>query len=200
MNKGESYLSTIPPAPASRSAAAVANLSLLRASIATPASKRPCHPWPAARRIVHAPAAWFAKTFSIPPKQFYGVASASSKYKHMPGERLLMENRLHLRTQSRKASPHIGHTSHNPDLGARAQLDHLPKLSRIACNTDRSAPRSTLTVARPGSSMWIAPLDAAGSWPTISCRSLRTSELATAITTGNSDDDRSPASTSRPSR
>lgn len=82
---------------------------------------------------------------------------------------------------------HVGHASTDPDPRSCREVDRLRMLSRIDRNSAASAPLSTLVSAWPRSSMWIAPLDAAGSRLTIFCRSLRTSELATAITTGNSD-------------
>ena len=72
------------------------------------------------------------QTFAIPPKQFYGVASASTKDENMSGERLLMQYRLYLRTQAGKPSAHICNTGGNPYLRSRAQLDRGRKLSR-AC-------------------------------------------------------------------
>jgi hypothetical protein len=71
----------------------------------------------------------------------------------MSGERLLLENDLHLRTQTVEATPHVGHTGGDPDPGSGAQFDHLRKLSRIDLNSAGSAPLSTLIMARPGNSM-----------------------------------------------
>jgi len=75
----------------------------------------------------------------------------------MPGERLLLENGLHLRTQTIETTPHVGHAGGDPNPGSRAQFDHLRKLSRIDLNNAGSAPLSTLINALPGNSMWIAP-------------------------------------------
>jgi len=83
-------------------------------------------------------------------------------------KRLLLEYHLHLRTQPRKASPHIGHARRDPDARPCPQLDHLRRLSsagfpckrsllarvvRIACSAARSAPCSTVIATRPGNSM-----------------------------------------------
>jgi hypothetical protein len=71
----------------------------------------------------------------------------------MPGERLLLENGLHLRTQTIEATPHVGHAGRKPDPRPGAKFDHLRKISRIERNSAGSAPPSTLINARPGNSM-----------------------------------------------
>ena len=98
-----------------------------------------------------------AQAISVPPKKFYDVASAPAKHEHMPGEWLLMQYVLYLRTQSIKAATQIRHSCRNPDLRSRRKLDHLRRLSRIERTRDGSAPRSTLINARPGSSMLTMP-------------------------------------------
>ncbi len=65
---------------------------------------------------------------------------------------------LHLRTQAVETAAQVRHSCCNPDLGSNRKLDHLRRLSRIERTRDESAPLSTLIVARPGSSMWIAPV------------------------------------------
>ena len=105
------------------------------------------------------------RTVAVPPKKFYDVASSSTKYKDMPGERLFVQYVLHLRTQSIKTATQICHARCNPDLGPNRKLDHLRRLSRIDRTREGSAPLSTLIIARPGSSTWIAPPAGAGTSP-----------------------------------
>jgi len=59
------------------------------------------------------------------------------------------------------AAAHIGHASCNPYLGSWRKFDHLHKLSRMHRSSVASAPCSTLIVALPGNSIWIAPAAAA---------------------------------------
>src|SRR5208337_3892112 len=44
---------------------------------------------------------------SIEPKKLYDVTSPPAKNEHVTGEWLLLQNRLHLRTQTIKATAHI---------------------------------------------------------------------------------------------
>jgi len=93
------------------------------------------------------------QTVFIGPQNLDRVASAPAKNKDVSREWLLLEDHLHLRTQPRKAAPHIGHARRDPYACSCTQLDHRRKLSRIACSAARSAPCSTVIVARPGNSM-----------------------------------------------
>ena len=81
------------------------------------------------------------------------IAAASPKNKDVSREWLLVEHRLHLRAQPVEVAAHIRHASSKPDPRARAEFDHLRKLSRIKCNIVASAPLSTLIAAIPGNSM-----------------------------------------------
>src|ERR1700756_3651569 len=75
------------------------------------------------------------ETVAIPPQQLDGVASASAKHEHMSGERLLMQNVLHLRTQPIKSAAQVRHSGCNPDLGPDRKLDHWRRLSsRVRSN------------------------------------------------------------------
>ena len=47
----------------------------------------------------------------------------------------------------------IRYARRKPDPRSRAQFDHRLRLSRMVRSNARSAPRSTLIVARPGNSM-----------------------------------------------
>src|ERR1700679_811100 len=98
---------------------------------------------------------------TIEPKNLHDVATASSENEDMTGERLLVENCLHLRAQTVETTTQVGHAGCKPDLGPCAQFNHLRRLSRIARSNTGSAPHSTLIIARPGNSMWIEP-DVAG--------------------------------------
>ena len=77
-----------------------------------------------------------AQAVAIEPEKLDHVASAPAKDKDMAGERLLLQHRLHLRTQAIETTPHIRHAGGNPDLRSRAKLDHLRKLSRIERNNE----------------------------------------------------------------
>jgi phage portal protein BeeE len=46
------------------------------------------------------------------------------KYEDMSGEWLLLENGLHLRTQTIEATPHVGHAGRKPDPRPGAKFDH----------------------------------------------------------------------------
>src|ERR1700738_3106157 len=112
----------------------------------------------------------------------------------MPGEGLLFEHSLHLRTQALKATAHVGHTCGNPDPCSCTQFDHWRRLCTIDRNKEPTAPFSTLIVARPGNSMWIAPVGAAGSGHTGADNATPASKLVAETTTGNNDVADSPAS------
>ena len=56
-----------------------------------------------------------AQALAIPPKQFYGVASAPTKDKDVSGERLLMQHCLYLSTQARKPSSRRVEVTSDPD-------------------------------------------------------------------------------------
>ena len=86
---------------------------------------------------------------SIEPKKFYDVTSTPAENKHVTGEWLLLQNRLHLGTQTIKATAHIGYAGGKPDLRSRAKFDHLRRLSRIVRSKAGSAPLSMLISARP---------------------------------------------------
>ena len=58
-------------------------------------------------------------------------------------EGLFVEHRLHLRTQTIEAAPHVGHPGSQPDLRPGAEFNHLRRLSRIERNSFASAPIST---------------------------------------------------------
>jgi hypothetical protein len=102
-----------------------------------------------------------AKAVAVEPQQLDDVTAASAENEDVAGERLLLKHRLHLRTETLEAAPHIGHPGGDPYPRSGAQFDHLCKLSKIDRNRTGSAPLSTLIVALPGNSMWIE-LDVAG--------------------------------------
>jgi len=70
----------------------------------------------------------------------------------MPGEWLLLQHGLNLRTQSIKAAAHVSHAGSEPDPGSCGKMDHLRRLSKTQRKSAGSAPFSTLIIARPGSS------------------------------------------------
>lgn len=98
-----------------------------------------------------------AKAIAVPPQQLHNITSAAAENEDMPGERLLLKHRLHLRAQAIEAAAHIGHAGGDPDLRARRKLDHLRRLSRTCRTNAESAPLSTLIIAMPGNSMWMEP-------------------------------------------
>src|SRR5580704_8433486 len=89
------------------------------------------------------------KAVSIEPKKFYDVTSPPAENKHVTGEWLLLQNRLHLGTQTIKATAHICYAGRKPDLRSSTKFDHLRRLSRIARSMAGSAPPSMLISARP---------------------------------------------------
>src|SRR5215472_7209299 len=93
------------------------------------------------------------KTIAVEPQALHDVAASAAKNKDMSGKWLLLENGLHLRAETVKATTHIGDAGRYPDLGSNRKLDHLRRLSSIDRNKDGSAPLSTLIKARPGNSM-----------------------------------------------
>src|SRR5260370_33421784 len=105
----------------------------------------------------------------------------------MTGEWLLFEHSLHRRTQALKATAHVGNTCGDPDPCSCTQLDHWRRLSRIVRSKEPSAPFSTLIVARPGNSMWIAPVGAAASGPIGADNAIPASKLVASPTTGTND-------------
>ena len=96
--------------------------------------------------------------------------------------------------KSVETAAQVRHSCCNPDLGSNRKLDHLRRLSRIERTRDESAPLSTLIVARPGSSMWIAPVAglAAPSISLLSSRGLPT-VTGTSATLGSLSSPRSNA-------
>src|ERR1035438_8875563 len=50
-----------------------------------------------------------AKAVAVEPQQLDDIAAASAENKDVTGERLLIEHRLHLRTQAVETPTHIGH-------------------------------------------------------------------------------------------
>ena len=97
------------------------------------------------------------KAVAVEPQQLDDVTAASAENEDVTGERLLLKHRLHLRTETLEAAPHVGHAGGDPYPRSGAQLNHLCKLSRIDRSNTGSAPHSTLIVALPGNSMWIEP-------------------------------------------
>ena len=93
------------------------------------------------------------KAVAIKPEKLDHVAPSSAKDKDMAGERLLLQHRLHLRTQAVETTPQVRHPGSDPDPRSRAKIDHLRRLSRTERNNAGSAPHSTLIIARPGISM-----------------------------------------------
>ena len=101
------------------------------------------------------------KAVAVEPQQLDDVTAASTKNEDVTGERLLLKHRLHLRTETLEAAPHVGHAGGDPYPRSGAELDRLCKLSRIDRSNTGSAPHSALIVAPLGNSMRIEP-DVAG--------------------------------------
>jgi hypothetical protein len=94
-----------------------------------------------------------ARTISVEPEVLYDVASAPTKHKDMARERLLLQYRLHLRTESIETAAHIGYAGGKPDPGPGWKMNHWRRLSRTQRNSRGSAPHSMVSIALPGSSM-----------------------------------------------
>jgi hypothetical protein len=129
-----------------------------------------------------------AQTVSIEPEKFDHVTSTATKNEDMSGERLLFENRLHLCTQAVETTPQIRHTGSNPYPRSGAKLDHWSRLSRTERNSAGSAPLSTLIIATPGNSMWIAPPAVGRSFVPLACASIEASLDADTVTGSNAAD------------
>ncbi len=71
--------------------------------------------------------------------------------------RLLFQHCLNQRAEPLKAAPEIGKSGRDPDTCACLQFDHRNRLPRTTRTSAGSTQLSTLTNARPGSSMWIEP-------------------------------------------
>src|ERR1019366_8222403 len=96
------------------------------------------------------------------------------------------------------ATPHVRHACSDPYPRSCTQLDHRRKLSRIVRSKAPSAPCSTLIDARPGISIWIAPVEVVGTGDDGIAISTSASEPAEATTTGINEVDVSIASNSKP--
>ena len=81
------------------------------------------------------------------------MGAIEGTFKDMPGERLLLQYGLNLRTQPIEPSAHIGYAGRKPDPGPCWKMDHLRRLSKTQRNRAASAPLSMLIIALPGSSM-----------------------------------------------
>ncbi len=79
----------------------------------------------------------------------------------MSGIRRLLQHRLHQCGESLETAPQVGETGSNPYPRSGPKLDHRCKLSSTTRTSAASTPFSTVTNARPGNSMWIAPDEAA---------------------------------------
>lgn len=93
------------------------------------------------------------QTIAIEPKALYDVASAPAEHKDMARKRLLLQHRLHLRTEAIETAPHIGHAGGKPDPGPCGKMNHWRRLSSTQRNSRGSAPLSMLIIALPGSSI-----------------------------------------------
>jgi hypothetical protein len=117
-------------------------------------------------RPTKSPAVQLFRTYPKPAAVIYdqlqAVAPRVCEEEDMPGERLLLENGLHRRTQTVETSPHVVHAGGDPDPRPGAEFDHWRRHSRIERNSAGSAPPSTRINAMPGNSMWIVP--------TVGCR------------------------------
>ena len=94
-----------------------------------------------------------AQTITIPPQQLHDIASAPAEHEDMARKRLLLQNRLHLRTEAIETAPHIGHAGGKPYPGPCGKMNHWRRLSSTQRSSRGSAPLSTVSTARPGSSM-----------------------------------------------
>ena len=127
MNTGESRSSLTPQPQASRSSPACANRCLREASRAAHDVRRTV-PSRSLRPDESASLQTLGKqtkTIAIPPQELDDVASAPAKHEDVSGERLLLKNGLHLRTQTIEATAHIGHAGGDPDLRSCAEARSL---------------------------------------------------------------------------
>ncbi len=102
-----------------------------------------------------------AESVAIGPKQSYEITALATEDEDMAGIGLPLQDGLDQGAESLKAAPEIGEPGGNPNPRACLQLNQRVKLPRTARTSAGSAPLSTLTRARPGSSMWVEPVDTA---------------------------------------
>jgi len=88
------------------------------------------------------------------------VTALAAENKNMTRIRLLFQHRFDQRAEPLKTAPEISESGRDPDACACLQFDHRNRLPRTARTSVGSTPLSTLTKARPGSSMWIEPGEA----------------------------------------
>ena len=93
-----------------------------------------------------------AQTIAIEPEALYDVASAPPEHEDMTREGLLLQYRLHLRTEAIETATHIGHAGGKPDPGPCGKMNHWRRLSSTQRNSRGSAPLSMVSIALPGSS------------------------------------------------
>ena len=100
------------------------------------------------------PSAWQAGTDrSIEPEYLHDVAAPTSKDKDVTGQGLLREYGLHLSAQPMEAATHIRRACRNPDARACRKRNHAMRLFSTTLINAASTLLSTLTSARPGSSI-----------------------------------------------
>ncbi len=94
------------------------------ASTAAPCSARPCHLQPGAKRNGPVPNALRTGTARHHPTTAFLIRSPRRprNTNTWPEKRLLLQHRLHCRTQSGKTLPHVGHARRNPDPRARLAM------------------------------------------------------------------------------
>jgi len=73
-----------------------------------------------------------AGTLPVPPNDFDEITVTTTKDEQVLGEWILFQRLLGLRRQRREPTPHIGHTSSQPDTRVRWNGDHAkrPGMSR----------------------------------------------------------------------
>ena len=66
------------------------------------------------------------------PSHLHQIALAATEDKQMSAERVLLQHRLGLRRQGRKALAHVGHSGRQPDPRVRRDRDQTdsPRISR----------------------------------------------------------------------
>lgn len=73
-----------------------------------------------------------AGALTVPPDHLHEVAPATTEHEEMPGERVLLQHRLGLRRERRKAFAHVGDPRRKPDPRIDWYRDHAvsPRISR----------------------------------------------------------------------
>ena len=75
-----------------------------------------------------------AGALAVPPDDLHEIASTATEHEQMSGERVLLQHRLGLCRERRKALAHVGDARRKPDPRVGRNRDHVvrPRISRAS--------------------------------------------------------------------